>query len=158
MVVIAGKITDKDATTRLIEEKLGMMKQGGIMDYTSAGGYGPVDAKLCKKKTEQAHFYMGVPALSMHDPRRYALQMAQIVLGGGMSSRLFNEIREKRGLYYVKSDLILDTCGAGVKLSQLSEVKVVKESKLGSDHAELTAMSHATVSKRWCRRTSGQAD
>ena len=142
LVVIAGKITDKDATTRLIEEKLGVMKQGGIMDYTSAGGYGKVEAKLCKKKTEQAHFYMGVPALSMYDPRRYALQMAQIVLGGGMSSRLFNEIREKRGLaYYVKSDMDMtfDTgylaVRAGVKLSQLSEaLKVVKEEllKLGS--------------------------
>lgn len=138
LVVIAGKIVDKDATTRLIEEKLGMMKQGGIMDYTSAGAYGPVEAKLCKKKTEQAHFYMGVPALSMHDPRRYALQMAQIVLGGGMSSRLFNEIREKRGLaYYVKSDMDMtfDTgylaVRAGVKLSQLSEaLKVVKEELL----------------------------
>jgi predicted Zn-dependent peptidase len=117
-----------------------------IMDYNSVGGYGPVEAKLCKKKTEQAHFYMGVPALSMHDPRRYALQLAQVVLGGGMSSRLFNEIREKRGLaYYVKADMDMtfDTgylaVRAGVKLSQLSEaLKVVKEEmlKLGSTITE----------------------
>lgn len=146
LVVIAGKIADKSEVTRLIEEKLGVMKQGGIMDYTSAGGYGKVEAKLCKKKTEQAHFYMGVPALSMHDPRRYALQLAQVVLGGGMSSRLFNEIREKRGLaYYVKADMDMtyDTgylaVRAGVKLSQLAEaLKVVKEEmlKLGSTITE----------------------
>ena len=81
---------------------------------------------------------MGVPALSMHDPRRYALQLAQVVLGGGMSSRLFNEIREKRGLaYYVKADMDMtfDTgylaVRAGVKLSQLAEaLKVVKEEML----------------------------
>lgn len=146
LVVIAGKIADKSEVTRLIEEKLGVMKHGGIMDYTSAGGYGKVEAKLCKKKTEQAHFYMGVPALSMHDPRRYALQLAQVVLGGGMSSRLFNEIREKRGLaYYVKADMDMtyDTgylaVRAGVKLSQLAEaLKVVKEEmlKLGSTITE----------------------
>ncbi len=146
LVVVAGKITDKGEVTKLIEEKLGVMKQGGIMDYTSAGGYGKVEAKLCKKKTEQAHFYMGVPALSMHDPRRYALQLAQVVLGGGMSSRLFNEIREKRGLaYYIKADMDMtyDTgylaVRAGVKLSQLAEaLKVVKEEmlKLGSTITE----------------------
>ncbi len=138
LVVIAGKIGDKSEVTKLIEEKLGVMKQGGIMDYNSVGGYGNVEAKLCKKKTEQAHFYMGVPAISMHDPRRYALQLAQVVLGGGMSSRLFNEIREKRGLaYYVKADMDMtfDTgylaVRAGVKLSQLSEaLKVVKEEML----------------------------
>ncbi len=146
LVVVAGKVANKDAVMRLIEEKLGGMKQGGIMDYTTAGGYGPVEAKLCKKKTEQAHFYMGVPALSMHDPRRYALQLAQVVLGGGMSSRLFNEIREKRGLaYYVKADIDMayDTgylaVRAGVKLEQLAEaLKVVKEEmlKLGSTITE----------------------
>ncbi|GAB4026713.1 MAG: pitrilysin family protein [Candidatus Microgenomates bacterium] len=146
LVVVAGKITDKSKVTKLIEEKLGVMKQGGIMDYTSAGGYGKVEAKLCKKKTEQAHFYMGVPGLSMYDPRRFALQLAQVVLGGGMSSRLFNEIREKRGLaYYVKADMDMtyDTgylaVRAGVKLEQLSEaLKVVKEEllKLGSTITE----------------------
>lgn len=150
LVVIAGKIGDKSEVSKLIEEKLGVMKQGGIMDYTSVGGYGKPEFKHVQKKTEQAHFYLGVPALSMHDPRRYALQLAQVVLGGGMSSRLFNEIREKRGLaYYVKADMDMtyDTgylaVRAGVKLSQLSEaLKVVKEEmlKLGGTitEAELT--------------------
>jgi predicted Zn-dependent peptidase len=81
---------------------------------------------------------MGVPGLSMDDPRRHALQMGQIILGGGMSSRLFNEIREKRGLaYYVKAGLDKNfDCGylgvrAGVKLEQLGEaMKVVKEEML----------------------------
>lgn len=147
LVVIAGRVANNELRiTQLVEEKLGVMKQGGIMDYTSAGGYGQVEAKHCHKKTEQAHFYLGVPGLSMHDPRRYALQLAQIVLGGGMSSRLFNEIREKRGLaYYVKADLDMtfDTgylaVRAGVKLSQLAEaLKVVKEEmlKLGSTITE----------------------
>lgn len=146
LVVIAGKIGDKSEVAKLIEEKLGVMKQGGIMEYNSVGGYGKPEFKHTKKKTEQAHFYMGVPALSMHDPRRYALQLAQVILGGGMSSRLFNEIREKRGLaYYVKADMDMtyDTgylaVRAGVKLSQLSEaLKVVREEmlKLGGTVAE----------------------
>lgn len=150
LVVVAGKVGDKKEVIEQIEAKLGSVKQGGIMDYVSAGGYGKAEARHYKKKTEQAHFYMGVPAISMHDPRRYALQLSQVVLGGGMSSRLFNEIREKRGLaYYVKADIDMtyDTgylaVRAGVKLSQLAEaLKVVKEEmlKLGGTitEAELT--------------------
>jgi len=50
--------------------------------------------------TEQAHVMLGMRALSRHDERRYALSVLNAALGGGMSSRLFQEIRERRGLAY----------------------------------------------------------
>ncbi|WP_117211799.1 M16 family metallopeptidase [Allorhizocola rhizosphaerae] len=50
--------------------------------------------------TEQAHFVLGGPAVGRHDERRFALGVVNNVLGGGMSSRLFQEIREQRGLAY----------------------------------------------------------
>lgn len=139
LVVIAGKIPD-DRRQMLVdlEEKFGGMGEGKIDNYETMAVYGKAEAKHFKKKTEQAHFVMGVPALSITDPRRYALQMGQVVLGGGMSSRLFNEIREKRGLaYYVKADLDSNfDCGylgvrAGVELKKLAEaMKVVREEML----------------------------
>jgi predicted Zn-dependent peptidase len=52
------------------------------------------------KDTEQAHVVLGAPALGRLDPRRFALGVLNNSLGGGMSSRLFQEIREKRGLAY----------------------------------------------------------
>ncbi len=52
------------------------------------------------KDTEQAHLVLGGPALGRLDPRRFALGVLNNSLGGGMSSRLFQEIREKRGLAY----------------------------------------------------------
>ena len=52
------------------------------------------------RDTEQAHLVFGMPAISRSDERRWALNVADHVLGGGMSSRLFNEIREQRGLAY----------------------------------------------------------
>ena len=56
------------------------------------------------KKTEQAHLCLGVRTFKRSHPRRYALAVLSALLGGGMSSRLFTEIREKRGLaYYVRS-------------------------------------------------------
>lgn len=57
------------------------------------------------KKTEQAHLCLGWPALKRDDERRYALTLLGVILGGNMSSRLFTEVREKRGLcYYVHTD------------------------------------------------------
>ena len=52
------------------------------------------------KDTEQAHIVFGAPSISRNDERRFALALADHVLGGGMSSRLFHEIRETRGLAY----------------------------------------------------------
>jgi predicted Zn-dependent peptidase len=52
------------------------------------------------RATEQAHLVVGMRALDRHDDDRFALSVLNQVLGGGMSSRLFQEIREKRGLVY----------------------------------------------------------
>lgn len=52
------------------------------------------------KKTEQANVVIGVPGITHHDERRWALSVLNLILGGGMSSRLFDEVREKRGLAY----------------------------------------------------------
>ncbi len=54
----------------------------------------------CSRDTEQTHVVIGVRALAALDPDRYALTVVNQVLGGGMSSRLFQEIRETRGLAY----------------------------------------------------------
>ena len=66
-------------------------------DRTAAGRR----ARICSPKTtEQANFCLGLPALSYSDSDRRPLQVLNSVLGGGMSSRLFQEIREERGLAY----------------------------------------------------------
>ncbi|GAB2920929.1 M16 family metallopeptidase [Streptomyces mayteni] len=55
---------------------------------------------IVERRTEQAHLVLGMPGVSRHDERRWALSVLSTALGGGMSSRLFQEIREKRGLAY----------------------------------------------------------
>ncbi len=56
------------------------------------------------KQTEQVHIALGVRTVSLSHPDHYALNVLASILGGGMSSRLFHEIREKRGLaYYVRT-------------------------------------------------------
>jgi predicted Zn-dependent peptidase len=82
----------------------------GDLDGTAADGpapAAPIDAsrprvKLHTKESDQAHLCIGVPSYPLEHPDRYALQLLAVVLGGGMSSRLFTEVRERRGLaYYV---------------------------------------------------------
>ena len=53
-----------------------------------------------RRKTEQAHICLGTNGLARTDPDRFALLIVNTALGGGMSSRLFQEVREKRGLAY----------------------------------------------------------
>ncbi|MDP3792140.1 MAG: pitrilysin family protein [bacterium] len=52
------------------------------------------------KKTDQTHFILGFRSFDMFDDKKYALSVLAKVLGGGMSSRLFSEVRERRGLAY----------------------------------------------------------
>jgi predicted Zn-dependent peptidase len=61
------------------------------------GAGGPV---VVSRATEQAHVAVGVAAIGRHDERRYVMSILDHILGGGMSSRLFQEIREDRGLAY----------------------------------------------------------
>ena len=53
-----------------------------------------------RRKTEQANICLGTNGLDRADPDRFAFLIANTALGGGMSSRLFQEVREKRGLAY----------------------------------------------------------
>ena len=83
---------------------------------------------LHTKSSEQAHLILGVRGYPIGHPDRYALQLLAVVLGGGMSSRFFTEVREKRGLaYYVHAaaGAYTDTgtfyAGAGVDVSRIDE-------------------------------------
>ncbi len=61
---------------------------------------------LHHKKTDQTHFCLGVRAYDMFDPRRHALTLMSVILGGNMSSRLFISVRERNGLgYYVHTSV-----------------------------------------------------
>ena len=64
-----------------------------------AGRYAAGDRRE-ERQLEQVHLILGLPAFSYHDDDFHALQVLSVMLGGGMSSRLFQEVREKRGLVY----------------------------------------------------------
>jgi predicted Zn-dependent peptidase len=102
VVGLGGKI-DGDYMGQL-EQLLGDLQQNGSGERPPLQ---PVDddrprIKLHTKDSDQAHLCLGVLSYPLQHPDRYALQLLSTVLGGGMSSRLFTEVRERRGLaYYV---------------------------------------------------------
>jgi len=70
--------------------------------------------KRTRRKLEQLHLMMGFEAVSIHDPDYYAWQVLATAFGGGMSSRLFQEVREKRGLAYTVYSYIQAFADSGV--------------------------------------------
>jgi predicted Zn-dependent peptidase len=100
VVGVGGQIGD--GLPERLEELLGDLepRETGAPAQVSSNGGGRV--KVHTKASDQAHLVLGVRSRPLTDPDRYVLQLLATVLGGGMSSRLFTEVRERRGLaYYV---------------------------------------------------------
>jgi len=77
---------------------------------------GAAQLKILVKETEQSHLALGFHGFKRDHPKRHALGLLNIILGGNMSSRLFNEVREKRGLTYEIGSLTKRFCDTGAFL------------------------------------------
>lgn len=98
-ITAAGSL-DHEEFTALAERYFGRMAGGGqARDGASPQAHAPVLMKS-RRSLEQVHFCLGAPMLEAAHPLRYAAYTLNVVLGAGMSSRLFQNIREKRGLAY----------------------------------------------------------
>ncbi len=114
VLVVAGKL-EVEPTLKLIEKYFGTHPKFKTDTYKAVSENQKTPSiKIHYKKTDQAHFALGVRTVGAKEEKiRYSLNLLAAILGGGMSSRLFHEVREKRGLaYYVRtgSDTYLD-CG-----------------------------------------------
>jgi predicted Zn-dependent peptidase len=99
VVSASGNVKHADIVT-LAEKSLGDMRGSTYHRKPVRPPVASGQNKQMRKRTEQVHFCYGSPAFSQHDENRYTLTILDTVLGGNMSSRLFQEIREKRGLAY----------------------------------------------------------
>jgi predicted Zn-dependent peptidase len=99
-VVAAAGNVDHDKLVELAETKLGGLAAGPRSLRPVAHAVSAGRLSVLPKETEQAHICYGVATMNAHHPDRFALSLLDGVLGGGMASRLFQEIREKRGLAY----------------------------------------------------------
>jgi len=105
VVAVAGNIKHKRVVA-MVEEALSRDNFLNVKGAPQIRPNTPVKTKpmqsvgLLTRKTEQAHMFYGMEGVARSDERRFAMGVLASALGGGMSSRLFQEIREKRGLAY----------------------------------------------------------
>ncbi len=107
LITAAGNL-DHDEFVQLVREKFADLNNRGALPADSVPKpYAPIVHKK-KESLEQVHIALGVPAYPLAHQLRFPLYVLNTVLGGGMSSRLFQNIREKQGLAYaVYSELNL---------------------------------------------------
>jgi predicted Zn-dependent peptidase len=99
VIVTAAGNVDHSSFAADVERLLGDMRGGTPVSDALAPHFHPVRV-VRRKDSEQVYLMLGVEGTSSSDDRRYPLSVLDAILGGGMASRLFQEIREKRGLVY----------------------------------------------------------
>lgn len=155
-VVIAGGVDTKKAE-ELVEKYFGKMHTFDTNSFNKVVEDQKKPEVLIKhKKTEQVHIALGIRTVSVNHHHKYPLSVLSAILGGGMSSRLFHEVREKRGLaYYVRtsSDHYKD-CGslvttAGVDSKRVDEAisTIVQEYQKVSRVPHVSQVSHGELKK-----------
>ncbi|MEK9152121.1 MAG: pitrilysin family protein [Patescibacteria group bacterium] len=103
VIAVAGRF-DEESTLAMLEEKFGGIKEPGrkpraYAPFRRAGQSAPL-AAVRRKDTEQVQVSIGFPGFKYKDPQMPAATLMSVILGGTMSSRLFTEVRERRGLAY----------------------------------------------------------
>jgi predicted Zn-dependent peptidase len=159
MVVAAAGSVDHDVLVGLVEQAFAERLTGDAAPAPlRAPGPAPRAAAhvvVQDRATEQAHVVLGTTALRRDDPRRFALSVLSGALGGGMSSRLFQSVREERGLAYsvysytdAHADTGLFGVYAGCSPSKVGEV-------LDLVRTELAAVAERGVTDEEVRRAQG---
>ena len=116
VLCVAGNITQEEVV-ETAESAMGSWRRGKTLGWqqvqVSSNG---TQVALEHRRTDQAHLCLAFPGASTSDPQRYALDLLNTVLGEGMSSRLFVELRERQGLAYEVQSAVAHyrDCGAVV--------------------------------------------
>ena len=159
MVVAASGALEHDALVRLVEQAFGERLSGpdapAPLRPTSRPPRSHSRVAVSERDTEQANLVLGTTALRRNDPRRFAMSVLSAALGGGMSSRLFQSVREERGLAYsvysytdAHADAGLFGVYAGCSPSKVGEV-------LDLVRAELAEVAEKGVTDEEVRRSQG---
>ena len=157
MILSAAGAVDHDALVRLAEAQFGHMAPRPVLDPDVARFTG--GEALRDKDLEQAHFALAFESPGYKDDEIYTAQIYASALGGGMSSRLFQEVREKRGLCYTifaqagaYADTGTTTMYAGTSGDQLGELAhiTIDEMKRAAED-----MSEAEVARARAQMKAG---
>ena len=131
MILVAAGAVDHEAIVKQAEALFGDMKGGGGLSLIEPAKFVGGERRETKA-LEQVHFTLGLEGPDYRDDDIFTAQVYAIALGGGMSSRLFQEVREKRGLCYTifaqtgaHEDTGMMTIYAGTSAEQINELSAI---------------------------------
>ena len=146
IVTAAGNITHEQVLT-LVQKEFGQLKPASIPEEDPAPSTGaPINLET-KRDLEQVHLCIGVPSLPLAHQRRFGLAVLNNLLGGGMSSRLFQNIREKQGLAYAVFSELTPYSDAGMLSVYAGTAKETVGKVLDMTIAEFRAMKESPVTE-----------
>jgi predicted Zn-dependent peptidase len=152
IVISAAGAVDEDELLSLAEREFSGPAQAAPPDPPAPARFTGGD-KRAARALEQAHLVLLLPAVGLRDPDYFALRLFAEVLGGGMSSRLFQEVREHRGLAYAidaYADCQADT--ARVAAEQIAAlIDRVEDAELARARAQLKAAAFMAAESAMAR-------
>ena len=160
VVAVAGNVKHEHVVER-VTELLGdflssTAKPAALRPIKKVRAEGLGEIGLIYRKSEQANILLGFPSIDRNDERRFALSVLTSALGGGMSSRLFQEVREKRGLAYSVYASMQQFAGAGI-LSLYAGCNPEKTKEVTSIFREVLAdVTSSGLSGEELERAKGQ--
>ncbi|MDP3014888.1 MAG: pitrilysin family protein [bacterium] len=129
LVLVAGKFNEEEAIEKIKTAFINIKSGAKTPKIKTLEQQNKPEILLKHKETDQTHLVLGVRAFDIFDERKYALEVLADILGGGMSSRLFQKIREEMGAaYYVNAgaDLYTDhgylAASAGIDHNKIEQV------------------------------------
>jgi predicted Zn-dependent peptidase len=152
LVVTAAGNLEHERVVELVE-RLAPAPPGAVEPFAAAPPAISPRARFYAKQTEQYHLCLGAPGIPRGDDRRFVLRVLDTILGGSSSSRLFQEVREKRGLAYAVysySSQYVDTGQVGVyvgtrpdNVAQAMEVIAAELRRIATEPVDPDELSRA---------------
>jgi len=151
VITAAGNVTHQQVMD-LVQREFGNLRSNDVLeDHTPPRTDAPLHVER-KKELEQVHLCVGVPSLPIAHERRFGIAVLNNMLGGGMSSRLFQNIREKRGLAYAVFSEITPYSDAGMLTVYAGTAKETVGQVLDLTIAEFRSMKESPVTDEELRR------
>ena len=146
LVTAAGNVTHQQVL-ELVSRTFGHLKSSGALeDHIAPQTSAPIQIEK-KRDLEQVHLCLGVPSFPISHERRFGVAVLNNLLGGGMSSRLFQNIREKRGLAYAVFSEVTPYSDAGMFTVYAGTAKETIGQVVDLTVAELRSMKESLVSE-----------
>ncbi len=156
MVVAAAGSIDHGTLVEMISERFSDWSGAGV-DHAHSDLAGRPRINLKQKDTEQAHIVIGGPGLDRMDERRWAFDVLNHIMGSGMSSRLFREVREERGLAYAVYGFKLSFADTGAWGVYVGTTPSQTDTALNLIREELSKVVDSGITPEELERSKGSA-